>query len=520
MKNILRRVGQLMFFGFDGYTVNDHAKEAICKYHMGNVILFTRNYRDAKQFYDLICQLQALAMEHNGKPLLVAIDQEGGSVVRMMHDATWFPGPMAMRVAGTPELAYRLGQGVGQEMAAFGLNLNLAPVVNMATDPNSPHAGARCFGADPEAAAPWAQSYIRGVQESVYATAKHYPSIGNSKVDLHLALGSNDRSLAQLEAVEMAPARIAVASEVSTVMTSHEIYSAIDDQPGTLSHKILNDYLRDKYGFPGTIISDCMQMGALSRTIPTPQACVRAVCAGVDLLLVCHTRQVQIDSMLALAQAVSDGTIPEARLSDALARIEKMKAGLKFPEHCPDTQAEFAQNRALVQLACEKALTLMGDPAALRCTPEEKFLLLAPPPVALTLVDEQIGEAHLAGTVRENYPNATCIEYPVPMTQEVFDSLCREMEGFDKVIVGTYNAHTEPYQQELIKKANQMCKTVVGIALRTPFDARYYGDATTLLTYEYTPPMVAAVLRAMAGEITPTGCLPKEVQQILEQIKE
>ena len=238
-----------MFFGFDGYEVNDHAKEAICKYHMGNVILFTRNYRDAKQFYELIRELQELAMEHNGKPLLVAIDQEGGSVVRMMHDATWFPGPMAMRVAGAPELAYRLGQAVGREMAAYGLNLNLAPVVNMATNPNSPHAGARCFGADPESCAPWAISYIRGVQESVYATAKHYPGIGNSKVDLHLALGSNDRTLEQLEQVELSPARVAVASGVSTVMTSHEIYSAIDDQPCTLSRKLLNDFLRDKYGF-------------------------------------------------------------------------------------------------------------------------------------------------------------------------------------------------------------------------------------------------------------------------------
>ena len=519
MDNILRQVGQLMFFGFDGYAVNDHAKEAICKYHMGNVILFTRNYRDAKQFYELIQQLQALAMERNGKPLLIAIDQEGGSVVRMMHDATWFPGPMAMRVAGQPELAYRLGQAVGEEMAAFGLNLNLAPVVNMATNPNSPHAGARCFGADPESCAPWAISYIRGVQESVYATAKHFPGIGNSKVDLHLALGSNDRSLEQLEKVELSPARVAVASDVSTVMTSHEIYSAIDDQPCTLSHKLLNDYLRDSFGFQGAIISDCMQMGALSRTIPTPEACVRAVQAGVDLLLVCHTRQVQIDSTLALAEAVKNGTITEARLEDALARIGKMKAGLKFPTHCPDTAAEFAENRALAKEACEKALTVMGDAETLKCDKNEQFLLLAPPPVALTLVDEQIGQAHLAKTVGEVYPNAKCIEYPIPMDAQTYEALCSQMESYDKIIIGTYNAHTEVYQQKLMEKANSLGKTVVGIALRTPMDARYYGSATTLLTYEYTPPMVAAVLETMAGGLVPTGKLPGDVQAILDELK-
>lgn len=519
MENILRQVGQLMFFGFDGYEVNDHAREAISKYHMGNVILFTRNYRDAKQFYNLIQELQALAMEHNGKPLLIAIDQEGGSVVRMMHDATWFPGPMAMRVAGEPDLAFRLGKAVGEEMAAYGLSLNLAPVVNMATNPNSPHAGARCFGADSEAAAPWAINYIRGVQESVYATAKHFPGIGNSKVDLHLALGSNDRTLEQLEQVELSPARMAVASDVSTVMTSHEIYSAIDDQPCTLSHKLLNDYLRDKYGFQGAIISDCMQMGALSRTIPTPVACVRAVQAGVDLLLVCHTRQVQIDSTLALAEAVQNGTITQERLTDALARIEKMKAGLKFPTHCPDTEREFAQNRALVKDACEKALTVLGDADALQCSKDEKFLLLAPPPVALTLVDEQIGEAHLAKTVGEEYPNAKCMEYPIPMDDETLENLCAQMEGFDKIIIGTYNAHAEPQQQKLMEKANEVAKKVVGIALRTPFDARYYGTATAVLTYEYTPPMVAAVMEAMAGRLTPSGKLPAEIQKALDELK-
>jgi beta-N-acetylhexosaminidase len=519
MENILRQVGQLMFFGFDGYEVNDHAREAICKYHMGNVILFTRNYRDAKQFYELIRDLQALAMEYNGKPLLVAIDQEGGSVVRMMHDATWFPGPMAMRVAGEPDLAYRLGQAVGREMAAYGLNLNLAPVVNMATNPNSPHAGARCFGADPESCAPWAISYIRGVQESVYATAKHYPGIGNSKVDLHLALGSNDRPLEELEKVELSPARVAVAAKVSTVMTSHEIYSAIDDQPCTLSHKLLNDYLRGKYGFEGTVISDCMQMGALSRTIPTPIACVRAVQAGVDLLLVCHTRQVQIDSTMALAEAVENGTITQGRLHDALARIEKMKSGLKFPEKCPDTQAEFAKNRELAKYACEKALTVIGSAEDLRCNENEKFLLLAPPPVALTLVDEQIGEAHLAKTVGETYRNAKCIEYPIPMDDTTLKELCKEMESFDKVIIGTYNAHTELQQQKLMEYANSLGKRVVGIALRTPMDARYYGSATAVLTYEYTPPMVVAVMEAMAGRLKPTGKLPDDVRTILDATK-
>ena len=118
--DFLHQAGQMIFFGFDGYELNDHARRAIRKYHLGNVILFTRNYRDPAQFYSLIQSLQQEAMEANGVPLLIAIDQEGGSVVRIIRDATWFPGPMATRVAGNPDLARQLGQGVGAEMAAFG----------------------------------------------------------------------------------------------------------------------------------------------------------------------------------------------------------------------------------------------------------------------------------------------------------------------------------------------------------------------------------------------------------------
>ena len=144
-----------------------------------------------------------------------------------------------------------------------------------------------------------------------------------------------------------------------------------------------------------------------------------------------------------LAEAVENGTITQERLHDALARIEKMKSGLKFPEKCPDTQAEFAKNRELAKYACEKALTVIGSAEDLRCNEDEKFLLLAPPPVALTLVDEQIGEAHLAKTVGETYRNAKCIEYPIPMDDATLKELCKEMESFDKIIIGTYNAHTE-----------------------------------------------------------------------------
>lgn len=519
--DFLRQAGQLIFFGFDGYELNDHARRAIRKYHLGNVILFTRNYRDPAQFYSLIQSLQQEAMEVNGVPLLIAIDQEGGSVVRIIRDATWFPGPMATRVAGNPDLARQLGQGVGAEMAAFGLNLNLAPVMNLASNPDSPHAGARCWGATPEAGGAWAMAYIEGIQESVYATAKHFPSIGNSKVDLHLSLGQNNHSREHIESFEMGSVRNAIKAGVSVVMTSHEMYPAIDDGPSTLSSKIVTGYLKEKYGFNGAVISDCMEMKALAQRVPTPEACVKAVQAGVDMLLICHTEQTQIASVRALAQAVETGRLSRTRFDQACERIRGMKKALRFPDRCPDpeTDSVFVDNRKLVQNVCEAAITEQGNRDVFTCGSDERFLLLAPPPAALTMVDEQIGAAHLALAVREAFPSARCVEYPLPLTQESLKQLQKEMdsEEYSKILIGTYNAHGDVGQLDLLTAAYESGKPVGAIALRTPYDARWFERAdASLLTYEYTPPMVSAVIRRMRGQIHCSGKLPDDVLSVLK----
>ena len=520
-EDLLRKAGQLIFFGFDGDTLNDHARRAIREYHLGNVILFTRNYRNPEQFYSLIQELQREAMAANGAPLLIAIDQEGGSVVRMMHDATWFPGPMATRVAGGPELARRLGEGAGGEMAAFGLNLNLAPVMNLASNPDSPHAGARCWGATPDAGAPWAEEYIKGMQEYVHATGKHFPSIGNSSVDLHTSLGCNNHTREHIEAFEMGSIRHAIRAGVRVVMSSHEMYPAVDEGPATLSSKMITGYLKEQYQFGGAVISDCMEMKALAQSVPTPEACVRAIQAGVDMLLICHTEQTQIASVKALAQAIADERLPMARLAQALERIDALKRNLSFPEGCPApaTDPLFTENRALVQKVCEAALTESGNPSVFSCDPEENFLLLAPPPVALTMVDEQIGAAHLAAAVKEVFPNACCVEYPLPLAPETVSQLRKEMENgpYSKILIGTYNAHTDPGQIQLLEAAYESGKATGAIALRTPYDARWFAQAdASLLTYEYTPPMVSALIRRMKGEITCHGKLPDDVNAVLK----
>lgn len=519
---LAQQVGQLIFFGFDGYEVNHHARRAIRELHLGNVILFSRNYRDPGQFSELIRSLQREAMEANGVPLLVALDQEGGSVTRLGAGMTHFPGPMATRAAGGPELARRVGAGIGAEMAALGANFCLAPLVDLANDPDSSHVGSRSYGACPACIAPYAAAFLAGVQGHVPAAAKHFPSIGGSHVDLHLQLGRNEHSLQQLEACEMAPVRAAVAAGVAAVMTSHEVYPAVEECPGTLSRRLITGQLREKYGFGGLVVSDCMEMQALADQLPTPEGCVRAVLAGVDLLLICHTEAIQAASAAALFDAVRAGRIPTALLEQALGRIRHAKKALAAPP-ASFPPAGFrdllARDAALADAVCARALTVQGSARFFACGPRERFLFLAPPPAALTMADERGGSEGLAAQVQRAFPCADCIEYPFPLGGSSLEALCRRFAagGYSKVLAATYNAHTDPGQRELLRLALGSGMPVGAIALRSPYDARWYGGAAArAFLYEYTPPMAVALLRLLQGALTPKGLLPPDVQAVLE----
>ena len=525
-QSLARQAGQLIFFGFDGYTVTPHARRAIRELHLGNVILFARNYRDPQQFFSLIRELQHEALLANGAPLFVAADQEGGSITRLTSGVTWFPGPMATRAAGGPALAGQVGEGIGAEMAALGLNFDLAPLVDLANDPDSAHVGSRSYGAHPTACAPYAAAFLRGAQRHVLACAKHFPSIGGSHVDLHLQLGRNDSPLPRLEACEMAPVRAAIQAGVAAVMTSHEVYPAVEDCPGTLSPILLTSWLRGRLGFDGLIVSDCMEMRALAQRVPTPEGCVRAVQAGADLLLVCHTEQTQAQAVQALTQAVLSGRLSSARFEDALTRIQRYKQTLALPAACPEpvTNPLFAQNQALARRICEGALTCQGQAEVFRCAPGEHFLLLAPPPAARTMADERQGPEGLAAWVAAAFPRARCIEYPLPLTPQALGRVRAALDegGYTKVLVGTYDAHGDEGQRELLQIAFAQNAPVGAIALRSPFDARWYGPAAArLFASEYTPPMVAALVRLLQGESACTGTLPPDVAGLLQKnIKE
>ncbi|EQC77224.1 Beta-hexosaminidase [Streptococcus sp. HSISM1] len=328
--------------------VNAEVAEAIDKYDFGGVILFAENVKETKQTLALTQDMQKAAIENkanNGKiPLLLAIDQEGGIVYRL-GSGTALPGNMAIGATNDPKLAKEAGQIIGRELSALGLNVDFAPVLDTNNNPQNPVIGLRSFSSDPNRVAYLGIPMMKGIQDyNVAVAAKHFPGHGDTAVDSHTGLPLVDKSLTELEKLELLPFKKAMDAGVDLLMTAHIQYPQIEkDQvvsketgekiyvPATLSDDILTGLVRKKYGYKGVIVSDAMGMDAIAKNFGEVEAVKMAIKAGVDLVLMPTTLRskadlTKIDTIVnAVVDAVQTGDISEERLNESVRRILTLK---------------------------------------------------------------------------------------------------------------------------------------------------------------------------------------------------
>lgn len=198
-------IGQLIVFGFDGLDINDHVIELIRSKKVGNVILFAKNISTPEQLFKLNQNLQKLAVEASGIPLLISIDQEGGMVTRIKNGTTYFPGAMTITASSKSNNSYLSGKYMGHILKALGINMNLAPSLDINNNPKNPVIGVRSFGDEPYTVAKYGCEFIRGLQESIIATAKHFPGHGDTDTDSHLDLPRINKTLEELKEFELIP---------------------------------------------------------------------------------------------------------------------------------------------------------------------------------------------------------------------------------------------------------------------------------------------------------------------------
>lgn len=517
-----QRVGQVFMLGFDGTTLTANNRALIDGLHLGGVTLFGRNIQSPAQIARLTSDLQSVA---EPVPLFISIDQEGGLIIRIQSGATLFPGAMALGATGDPDLAQQVAAAAAEELRAMGINMNLAPVVDVNTNPRNPVIGVRAFGSDPETVARFGAASIEGHQEvGVSAIAKHFPGHGDTAVDSHRDLPVVAHPREHLDTYELPPFRAAIEAGVDGIMTAHVYMPTIEPRenvPATLSHAALTGLLREEMGFEGLILTDALDMRAITRYRSAAEAAVQAFEAGADMLLIAgienEDRERLAEGPRAMLEAVRSGRVSEERLDASVLRIleAKLRRGvaespLAEVEPAPGLEVVgSAAHRAISRQAARQAITLVrGTPGALPLPRDARILVVQPSHATRSLAEEEGLPASLAAAIRAYAPRAEELRVSPNAAHAAADAAARASEA-DIVVLGTYDLWQSQSQQALARALVETGKPVVAVTLRSPYD----GDAapylpTVLAAYGDRPVHLGAAAAALFGEIQPTGQLP------------
>ena len=320
--------GALLMVGLPGPTLDDSTRQLISEEGVSNFIIFARNIENPEQLKKL-CSALAAACRTAGLPdSLVSIDQEGGSVTRLPEPWTRFPDARLLAESTEPEQALTdYARVSSRELLEMGINMNMAPVLDVCPAGEGYFMERRSLGDDPTAVARLGSLVITEMQQAgVAACGKHFPGLGGAKLDPHLVLPTVDRQRSQLLAEDLMPFQAATESGVAALMTSHTIYRDIDPElPATLSATIMTGILREYMKYDGLVITDDLEMGAIENEMTVAAAALQSFEAGADLLLICHDHDKIRETINLLARAIGEGRLSGARISSAIGRINNVK---------------------------------------------------------------------------------------------------------------------------------------------------------------------------------------------------
>jgi beta-N-acetylhexosaminidase len=322
-----RDIGQYLIGSMPGTTVPVELRSLAREFDLGGVILFSRNIEAPEQVAELSAESEALGRV---LPAWVSVDQEGGRVARLKEPFTKWPPMATLGRAGneSEQLARRFAKALAQELLAVGITLDYAPVLDVHTNPKNPVIGDRALAERAEDVAKLGRVIIRALQGAgLAACGKHFPGHGDTSADSHFELPLVEHPPERLRAIEFEPFRAAIAEQVAFIMTAHVLVPSLDEKrPATLSPAIVQKVLREELKYEGVILSDDLEMKALSSTSAVPDAAVDAIRAGCDGILVCSGNvDLQARTLEALVRAVESGAIPARRHDDAFVRLKRTK---------------------------------------------------------------------------------------------------------------------------------------------------------------------------------------------------
>ncbi len=555
------KVGQLLICGIAGTEPSTAELRFLRERKPGGVIYFRRNIAAAAQLSSLSEQLQLAASEAGALPLFIAIDQEGGMVARWDQDAVLMPGNMAIGATRQASYAYEAAQATGKQLREVGINVNFAPCVDVNNNPANPVIGVRSYGADSDLVAELGAAAVRGYQEAgVSAAAKHFPGHGDTDMDSHVDLPTIPHPMERLRQLELKPFAEVIRAGTDMIMTAHVVFQAWEEGPvpATLSPRVLTELLRGELQFNGVIITDCLEMKAISDGIGVAEGAVRAVEAGADIVLVSHTISWQEEALAALLQAVRNGRISEERIDASVQRIldlkrkralegaavqaqaeqpsaerqsdevEPTKDGRPLVRHQASSQARQTDSvrkllvnapadQELARSICRDSITLVRNEGVLPLSTSKPTYVVWPVVTTSTEVVEAVEqEMTLGRALAIHLPQVAEERIGLEPSAAEITRVVERSRAYDQIVVATYHAGPVDRQGELVRQllADQAGKEVVVIAVRNPYDLAAYSNVPSYVAaYENRPFMMEAAAEVLVGKRNPSGRLPVQVTE-------
>ena len=481
-------VGERLVIGIPGTRVTPEIVRHFQELHAGGLILYRINFDSPRQLKKLIADLE----EALGRRLLVTADHEGGRVIMFRDGITVFPDNLAVGCAGNLEYARKQGKIEAKELRRLGLDVNLAPVLDVLTEAYSPNIGIRSYGKDWRLVAKLGAARISGMQQGgLSACAKHFPGKGHAPVDAHLGLPVIQSTWQEMREVHLQPFVNAIQTGVDLLMSSHPYYPQLDPDPqkiATFSRRIIYDCLRKELNFQGIIASDDLEMGAIKAICPIGEAGILAALAGHDLLLVCHDLQAQKEVYYQLLDAYQSKRLPLTELEESAARINrlKLKREKRFAGGEPCAEKE---GSILAERICRESVQVLQDERNLiPLKTEEKRIGLIFPQFSFfdsnIMVEKEV--LHEQEFVRKEFekfgldPDIQIVS--IEPTDEEIHRAVNLSRNSDLTILFCLDAHLYRSNKKLLDSLRDSAKELVVDLLRDPYDAGYIQEGVACLT--------------------------------------
>ena len=543
--------------------LNDEIRECVKKNHFGGTILFAENFKDAEQTYRLVCDLQETNRKGSNIPLIVSVDQEGGSVSRVGFGTTGI-GNMALTATKDPSAAKEMAAIHGNELKALGINADFAPVLDVNNNASNPVIGVRSFSDDPEVVSEYGVAFLEGMQGTgVISTLKHFPGHGDTDTDSHTGFPSIDKTYDELKACELVPFRAAIDNGAEMIMTAHIQYPQIEKEtyistttgekvclPATMSRTILTDILRGDMGFDGVIVTDALDMGAIADNFEFEDVICMTINAGADMLILPIITNTdlfeQTNGVVELtAGLVKEGKISEETIDAAVRRILtlKEKHGILDQTDFMVTQEGIdnagavvgsEENRSATWNLATKSLTLVkneNEAYPLKDSDADTLILFADSCASRIgygeLVKEKLGKENITVMKNDKENGEECVKAAldsenVILISREYSLACLDPETDDGFSTAVFD--------EIIEKRHEAGKMVIVISCQLPYDAARFPDADAMiLAYcssslreippetgagsAYSPNLAAAISACFTSD-TLTGKLPVDIPKL------